>query len=271
MLEDTNKKDLMENTTYVKNEKIKKQIIKFNRSKRFCFVLAIIICLGIIIGSYFLLPVSNVFSIAVSGNVYLQDKDIIKQSGITNETKFLLVNPIKVKEKILENKIIKDCEVKLSDNKLISIEVKENKIIGYMFIENECVLVLENNIRIPLDNENLYLINYVPLLEGFSNEDIILIGKNLKNIDYKIINEISEMHNYKDLKYQNVQIIMRDGNNIFASVYGLNILNSYYNIESSYASDEKHCIYFEDISQNAYVSACPWQEPIETVDDVVDE
>lgn len=271
MLEKNEIKELMENTTYVKNEKIKKEISRFNKSKRFCFVLGIILSLAIIIGIYFLLPVSNVFSISIKGNVYLEDKEIIKDSLLSTDDKFLLVNPIKVKENILQNKIIKDCEVKLVDNNLISIEVVENKIIGYMFMENESVLVLENNVKIALDNDNLYLINYVPLLEGFSNEDFILIGKNLKNIDYKMINEISEMHNYPDLKYQNVQIIMRDGNNIFASVYGLNILNSYYNIESSYASDDNHCIYFEDISQNAYVSACPWEEEIIEVDDVNNE
>ena len=249
-----------------------REVRKYKRTKTFCFVLAIVLSLTIVGLIYYYSSSSNVYAVRVDGNVYLKDSDIVDLSGLSDEDKFLLVNPRLIEKRILENKAIKECSVELLDKNLVKINVEEYKMIAYTFLKGECVIILENNERIVVDGSNIYLINNIPLIEGFTNDDLVLIEKNLKDVDYKMINEISEIHYYPELKYQYVQIIMRDGNNIFASVYGMNVLNSYYAIESSYDSDEEHCIYFEDISQNAYASACPWQGVKEdiVIDDDVD-
>ena len=134
-----------------------------------------------------------------------------------------------------------------------------------MYENGSYVLVLETDERIPLNGDNLYLITKVPFLEGCTIEDVILIEKNMADCDYRIINEISEIHFYPQLKYQNLELIMRDGNYIFTSPYGLKILNHYFDMRSSHSSAEEGCYYFEDISGNAYTSACPWEESEETI------
>ena len=74
-----------------------------------------------------------------------------------------------------------------------------------------------------------------------------------------MINEISEIHYYPNLKFQDHELIMRDGNYIFTSVYGINRINKYYDIIASHYVDKNSCYYIEDISGTAYTSACPWQ------------
>ena len=106
----------------------------------------------------------------------------------------------------------------------------------------------------------MYLITMAPIIEGFQKDDLILLEKNLAKCEPQIINEISEIHFFPEIKYQNVELIMRDGNYIFSSAYGLEILAHYHDIVSSYVQDAKSCYYFEDISGNAYTSACPWQK-----------
>ena len=208
---------------------------------------------------YFLSSYSNIFRIVVSGNRYLKDEDIIRYSELTTDDKFLFTLPFVVENKIKNNPMIGNCVVKRLDNRLIEINVEEKKAICYKENNGKYQLILDNDERIDLDDTNNYLINYVPYIDGFTDDEIILIEKNLEECDYKIINEISEIHNYPELKYQNVELIMRDGNYIFTSVYGLNILNHYHNIQSSYISNNQICYYFEDISGNAYSSACPWE------------
>ena len=258
--------------------KFKKEESKFVRMKRICFLIGVIFSLIIIITIYFISSRSNIYRIVVKGNNYLKDEDIIKLSELSSDEKYLLTFPLLVENRIKTNPLINNCVVSRLDNRLIEINVEEKKAICYKDNNGKNQLILSNDERIDLDNSNNYLINYVPYIDGFDDEQIKLIEKNLEECDYKIINEISEIHNYPDLKYQNVELIMRDGNYIFTSVYGLNILNHYHKIQSSYISNNKICYYFEDISGNAYSSACPWEaveeeneENIEETDEDYDE
>ena len=223
------------------------------------FVLSVLICLTAIATIYLLSEESRVKDISINGNVYLKSDDIYKLSELTPKTVFMFINPGEVENRIKTNPMIDTCKVTLLDNMDVQIDVTENKIIGYSFEDDQNVLILANNKRVTLDKSNLYLIGKVPLIEGFDKDGIILIEKNFKDVDYKMINEISEIHYYPDIKFQNHELIMRDGNYIFTSVYGLNILNRYYNMVSSYDGSGNKCYYVEDISGNAYISACPWE------------
>ena len=238
--------------------KRKKEQSRYDKARQRVFVVSIILGLFIIGLIYFLSDISSIYRITVQGNKYLKDEDILKMSELSNDDKYLLILPLTVENRIKENPLINNCEVKRLDNRLVQINVEEKKAIAYMENKDGYELILQDNERIMLDKDS-YLINYVPLISGFKDDEIILIENNLESCDYSIINEISEIRSYPDLKYQNVQLIMRDGNNIFTSVYGLKILNHYHNIQSSYVANRQICYYFEDISGNAYSSACPWE------------
>ena len=258
MLEE--KKTLLDHNSFLSQRRKRKMLSISEKRKQHALILSVFLCLILIALTYFLSSISNIYRITVDGNNYLDDEDIIELSKLSTRNKYLLTIPSTIEKRIKENPLIEDCSVSLLDNSHVSINVTEKKIIGYVYNGQTSDLLLANDERIPLEKENMYLINKVPLIEGFTNEELIMLEKNFTDCDYQIINEISEIHKYPDLKYQDVELVMRDGNYIFTSAYGLNILNRYYDIESSYARDRHSCYYFEDISGNAYVSACPWEK-----------
>ena len=265
---------ILEKNSFLNERKNAKIVSKYEKAKRNYLILSVFLCLLIIGAIYLLSSKSNIYRIAVEGNVYLKDEDIIELSDLSTNTKYLFTMPNSVKAKIKENGLINDCQVEMLDNNLVKITVSEAKAIGYAYEDSNNVLILDNDSRIVLDKSNLYLIEKVPLIEGFDKDKTILIEKNLEEVDYKMINEISEIHYYPQLKFQDHELIMRDGNYIFTSVYGLKLLNKYYDMASSFAGQGNKCYYIEDISGNAYTSACPWepkQEVIETQNNNIEE
>ena len=274
------KKKILEKNEYLNERKNAKIASRFNKAKILYLMLSVFLCIAFISTVYFLTNYSNIKAIVIEGNVYLKDENILELSKISTSSKFLFTNARKIKESIKENGLINDCEVRMLDDQTINIKVEEKKIVGYAYEDKQNVLILEDDSRYVLSKDDLYLIGKVPLIEGFTKDKIILIEKNFNEVDYRMINEISEIHYYPELKFQDHEIIMRDGNYVFTSVYGLKILNKYYDIALSYTDGTNKCYYIEDISGNAYTSACPW-EPIsiiekedddkETIEENVDE
>ena len=262
MLEDN--QVLNQNNPLMDIMKNKKAQTRFDKNKKIILILSAFFSLIIIGVIYFSLDVSKIKQININGNYYLSDNKILEISELSKDDRFLLTMPWSIKRKIEQNVLIQETKVDMLDGLIVDINVKEKAPIGYAYENGSNVLILDNDERITIDNENISLITKVPLLEGFSGEELVLIEQNIKECDKDIINEISEIHKYPNLKYQYVEIIMRDGNYIFTSPYGLKMLNKYYDIESSYIKDKYVCYYFEDISGNAYTSACPW-EPVEEV------
>ena len=255
----------------------KKEATAYEKAKVLWCIVAVFLSLLLIGLFYFLSDVSNIYHIDVEGNKYLSTQSIIEESKLTKNSKYILTIPFVIENRIKDNPLVEDCKVTLNDKRLVQIEVVEKKIVGYILENGLYELVTGSNEKISLNNDNLYLIGTVPLIEGFNEEDLITLERHLDKCDYSIINQISEIHSYPDLKFQNVELVMADGNYIFTSVFGMEILNKYFDIESSYISDRKQCYYFEDISGNAYTSACPWEiveeevQPEETEETVVEE
>lgn len=252
------KKDIVLKTDFFTERFKEKELNAFNSGKKLTFVFSILTGMLLLLLIYLSLDISNIYHIAVKNNHYLSEKDIIALSGLKPNNKFYFFLPSSIESKISESTFIDSCKVERKDGNLVVIQVEEKKIIGYTFKEDKNVFIFDDDSRVDVSKENLYIISKVPLISGFSDEEIILLEKNLVDCDYQILNEVSDIINYPSLKYQNVEIIMRDGNYIFTSPYGLKVLNKYYSIEGSYKQDKQICYYYEDISGNAYTSACPW-------------
>lgn len=261
------KQKILNNNDFLNDRKNAKVVSSYNRAKRKNLIISVLLCL-IIIGTFYLISdVSNIKGIEVKGNIYLNEEDIVSLSGLNSNSKYVFVNTQNVKDLINNETLIDACEVIKNEDKTITITVKEKKAIGYSFEDQKNVIILDDDSRIIVTKEKLYLINKLPLIEGFNKEQLILIEKNLKDIDYKIINEISEIHYYPNLKFQDHEIIMSDGNYIFTSVYGIDLISKYHNMASVYDDDKNRCFYIEDISKGAYTSACPWEPKEEIVND----
>lgn len=261
MLDD--KKSFLKNISFFKARKVHALETKYEKAKRRNFFISIILGFLIISLIYLLSNKSKISAISVEGNIYIKDEEIIELSGLSTKDIYLFTLPSSVQSKIKKNPLIDTCSVKMLDNQLIKISVTEKKIIGYTLDNGENVLVLFDDSKILLNRDNLYLIEKVPLIEGFMHDDLILVEKKMNELDYTLINEISEIHYYPSLKFQNLELVMRDGNYVFTSAYGLDLLTRYYDIVSSFNDGSKKCYYTEDISRNVYTTACPWEKPIQ--------
>ena len=208
MLDD--KENLLQKNKLFNIRKDRKKKTAYEKARSFYFVLSIIVSLVIIAATYFLSSVSNVYRISVDGNIYLKDEDIIQMSGLSEKSKYLLVMPFQVREKIKKNELIEDVKVERLEGRLVKISVKEKKIVGYAPENGLNVLIVDNGEKIGIGKDQMYLIASGPIIEGFDEEGLVTLAKQLNKCDSKIIKEISEIHRYPELKYQDVELVMRE-------------------------------------------------------------
>lgn len=242
-----------------KNAKRKKV---FNLIKKTCFLIGIILGFILIVFLYFNNDCSNVYHISVEGNIYLKDEDIIEIAKVNDDDKYLLIIPQIIENNLLKSPYIEEAKVYKLDNNLIKIEVKEIKQIAYLYEDYESKILLINNERILLDEDNYYLIDRLPLMEGYTKEQIEIILRGFKQIDDSTINEISEIHRYPFSYDENMlEIIMKDGNYCFVSWTGLKMLEEYYRFVSSIDKDDGNvCIYLDELTNSGSIRSCPWNE-----------
>lgn len=266
---DNGRQEVLANNYFLNKVKDGRKKIKFDRDGMAVFVIAIIISLAIIVGLYIISPYSKTFKVTVEGNHYLKEEDIVNKANLSKY--FLLTNPKEKEAELLSDPLIEEATISMHNGNIVSIEIKEVKQIGYILEDGESKLLLINDDRVTLNKDNLYLIDKVPLIEGYTKEELTKIEKGFENVDYKVINEISEIHKYP-ISYDNEQmeVIMRDGNYCFMSSTGLHLLENYYSISSAIDSSKGYaCAYFDDLTNSAYISTCPWQ--IEEVQEELSE
>lgn len=268
MLDD--KENLLEKNRLFNIRKYKKASSAYEKAKNLYFALSILLSLILIVLIYFLSSASDIYRITVEGNVYLKDEDIIQASGLDTEDKFFLTFPSAIRKRIEKDPLIAKADVSLMRGRLVRINVEEKKIVAYAPENGLNVLILADGSRVGISKQNMYLIAKAPIVEGFDEQELELLIKELDHCERKIIEQISEIHYFPQLKYQYVELVMADGDFVFTSPYGLEILNHYFDIKSSYISSGNQCYYFEDISGNAYTSACPW-EPVEEPETIPEE
>lgn len=266
---DSNEKKILSNN-YVLNKR--KQAVDnsiFQGFKKVYFLLGIIIGFFILLILFFISDYSNVYHITVSGNTYLSEKDIIKIADISEYEKYLFVIP-SFKEKNLTNSpYIESATVEKMDDRVIKISVVEVKQVAYIYENGANYLLLADETRVPLSEDNIYMTSKLPMLEGFNESQITEILRGFKNLDEDTINQISEVHRYPFSYDENMmEVIMKDGNYVFVSWTGLEMLKNYYSIVSGLSSASSNiCIYLDELNNSGYTSACPWQEDTSSTTD----
>ncbi|MBR3228339.1 MAG: FtsQ-type POTRA domain-containing protein [Erysipelotrichaceae bacterium] len=261
MLEE-NRKKVLDNNYLLNKRKDAHRKTVFTAIKNSCFLIGIFLGLICVITLYFVSDHSNIYHISVEGNVYLKDSDIIRLSGLDEGDKYLLTFPKSRERKLLSSPYIEEATVEMLDDRLVRITVKENKQVAYLFEDGESKILLANGERIVLDRSNYYLIEKLPLLEGYDKDGISEILRGFKQIEYETINEISEIHRYPFSYDENMmEVIMRDGNYCFLSWTGMKMLDEYYRIVSGIDTSLGNvCIYLDELTNSGYTSVCPWQD-----------
>ena len=270
MLEEK-KENILEDNYYLKKRKKARLKTRFLAIKNRLFILGIVFGILITAVLYLMLPSSEVFKVVVKGNEYLKDDYYINLSKIKDGDKFLLVNLNKVKNQISSSSIVYSVTVKRNNYNLIEINVKEKEIIGYTY-EVEPKILLSDGSTINLENDYLNVIASVPLIEGYDEEGLKLIAIGFKKLDQKMIDEISEIHRYPFSYDENMlEVIMRDGNYLYLSYYSLSMLNEYYTIASGITvTEDKACIFLDEMTNSGYTSECPYWTKIEEKTDEMD-
>ncbi|MDD6004738.1 MAG: FtsQ-type POTRA domain-containing protein [Firmicutes bacterium] len=270
MLEEK-KENILEDNYYLKKRKKARLKTRFLAIKNRLFILGIVFGILITAVLYLMLPSSEVFKVVVKGNEYLKDDYYINLSKIKDGDKFLLVNLNKVKNQISSSSIVDSVTVKRNNYNLIEINVKEKEIIGYTY-EVEPKILLSDGSTINLENDYLNVIASVPLIEGYDEEGLKLIAIGFKKLDQKMIDEISEIHRYPFSYDENMlEVIMRDGNYLYLSYYSLSMLNEYYTIASGITvTEDKACIFLDEMTNSGYTSECPYWTKIEEKTDEMD-
>lgn len=270
---DNRRQEVLANNYFLNKRKDGRKKIEFDHDSMIVFAIAFVSSILLIIWLYMISPYSKTFKVTVKGNNYLNDSYIIEKANLSKY--FLLTNSRKKEKELVKDPFIQDAKIRMLNGNIVEISVEEIKQIGYIFEDGESKLLLINDERIPITKDLLYLIGKVPLIEGYSKEELVIIENSFKDVDYRTINEISEIHKYP-ISYdeEQMEIIMRDGNYCFLSSDALHLLKNYYSITSAVDSSKGYvCVYFDNFTNSAYISSCPWQvvdEDLETDNEIVD-
>lgn len=235
--------------------------LKFFRAKRHWFIITLAITFFLIILGYHFSQASKVYRVTVSGNKLLSEEMIRNLSSIDNTTHYWLFWPGSIAKKIKQHPLVKTAKVQRQDAHIIAITVQEKEALAYYYKEGNSFLWLADSEPMLLDENSLNLVTNVPLIEGYTEEELAKIQKDYREIPLKLLAEISEIHRYP-MSYDDnfAEVIMRDGNYVFVSPSGLKYLQSYYAVASGIASKDPVCLYFDDVTKTGYRSACPWQK-----------
>ena len=273
MLEE-GRQDILNKNYFINKRKNARLKTRFLASKHRTFLLGILLGLIGILVIYYLLPISNIFTINVENNRYFSDEYYVSLSGLDTNGKFYLVSLAKAKKAIKQDEIIESVSVKRDDFNTIDIVVNEKLAIGYTYEYDEPKIIFADGSEIPFEDKYVDLISKLAYIEGFEEEYLLSIAKYFKDIDYEMLNEVSEIHRYPfTYDDQMMEFIMRDGSYVYVSRSGLSLLNNYYTIKSGVKNDNKYvCIFLDEVTNSGYTSECPfWNVPNGDTNDIEDD
>ncbi|MBQ1509206.1 MAG: FtsQ-type POTRA domain-containing protein, partial [Erysipelotrichaceae bacterium] len=252
MLERDSKKEILKKNYFLNKRSDARKKNRFETVKHRCFLLAVVLGLLVIGALYWFSPSSKIYRISVTGNQVLEKRYILENSGISLDDRFLFFSSSKAVKKLESSPFIEKAEVTRRNGRLVEISVTEKKMIGYSYDAGKAVIIFADSSRLEMDRNTMYLIDRIPFISGFTKEQIDYIQMGFKSIESDTINEISEIHRYPFTYDENMmEVIMRDGNYVFTSTFGLHMLKSYYSILSSLdLHDDNVCIYLDEVTNS---------------------
>ena len=226
------------------------------------FRMAVLCGAIIVMFAYFMMPVSRVHGISVTGNANLSRSYILNLAGVSEDSIYYLSLPVILERKLEHDPLIEKADVSLERDNTISITVDEADVLGYRYDE-EPVLLLTDGTSVPLKSEYLDIISRIPLVIGFNTEDqTVKLCKSFAGVEQSVIRDISEISQYS-LSYdpQAIRVLMRSGGYFMGNYYNITVLNRYWDIYN-HQNDKTQCIFADDSLTSAYSKMCPWDEPV---------
>ncbi len=229
------------------------------RKARPAFIRAGILTAAIlVIAAYFLMPVSRIREIRITGNDYLSADYIRSLSRVSANGWYYLTVPSFVKSRVEDDPFVESCKVSLEAGNTIRIDVKEKKPVGYRYDESPVILFTDSSAA-DLKSDYLDIIARIPMISGFTDdEQTRLLCKAFVDIDQSVIEDMSEISQYP-LSYdeETIRVLMRSGGYFIANYFSLHKIK-YYNDVYSQMRDKSMCIYAGDNNATVFSMACPW-------------
>ena len=228
---------------------------RFLTNKMKVFVFAVFCGFVLIAAGFLLSPASKIKGFDIEGTYFLSDEEVLKISGISNQSRYLFLFDSLTEEHLKNNPLIEDAQVKVRNNGTVFIQVTEKVIVGYRY-KTYPELIFQDGTTMELTNQYAYLYAEVPLIVGF-NEEISDFAKAFEKVPQKRIASISEIHRHEYSYDSNgLEFVMKDGNRFFASFYSADVINQYNGVASA-LSEKSVCLYADENSRNVYKSLCP--------------
>ncbi len=214
---------------------------------------------------------SKIQGIRIRGNRWLQEDEILKLTGINENSRSLFLFESLIRQTAQNHPLIDSISIHQNDAGVVEIEVEEKQLVGYRYLTIPEILTAEGEL-IEMTDELSFLLSRLPLIIGFDAalteeemekgelSQIQQLAKALKKVNPEKIEMISEIHQIS-FSYDDCAIlcIMQDGNEVYGSFYSISVLNRYNEVASA-LPQKKNCIYIDEMSGNPYTSLCPEEQ-----------
>lgn len=190
-----------------KRQQKKKKLVKRIRN------VALVLIGGTI---FFSSPLANIATISVSGNQQVSEQFIVENSQLKSGQHFYWLNPWEVSEKLEEQPLIAEAQIKRKFGNEVEIIVTETPVMGVMQTEKDRQWILATGELAPVQN-NIRL--NVPYFRNWEEKTGQLLLENLQKIPADVRRQISEIaFNGNEADPEQLQLYMRDGNQVTISI-----------------------------------------------------
>ncbi|MFC7392464.1 cell division protein FtsQ/DivIB [Scopulibacillus cellulosilyticus] len=191
---------------------------KQKSNRRFIFYIIIFFIL-ILVVIYLQSPLSTVHNIEVEGQHFIDNKKIIKASGLTTKDHYWDINTGDVEKKIKKLPTVSSAHVtKVFPNK-VTISVNEYHRIAYLKKDDKYIPILENGALLTKKNDSHLPINAPILIDWKNNSKLKKMAEQLSKTPSSIISEISEIYpDSSDSDSDSIIVYMNDGFKVLADI-----------------------------------------------------
>lgn len=197
--------------------KLKEQ--RRRKANRRLVLLLILFFTMIVVIAYSQSPLSHVKTITIKGNGVYSAEELIRQSGLSNNTNIWKINKDDTVSRLKRLSEINKADITVQWPNTVIIQVKEHKRIAYLKQANTFLPIMENGkilkkraaVKIPVNSPILF-----EFKEGAALNQMI---KELEKLPSEISNSISEIHyTPKKTDKYHISLFMNDGFEVSATL-----------------------------------------------------
>ena len=229
-------------------ERLLKQVKQKKRKRRNKKILKFVLIASFISMIIFYLfgDISKVKSLTVKNNRYYTDRQVLEIAGIDYESRYVLTIGMWVNYKLERDPLIKNAHLKKDLHGGFTIDIEEERIIGYLKTDTNLVLIQGKGI-VKIKDVSL---SYMPRIGEFSNEQLTKLNKSFETVDASVLTMISEIIPHSET-YNNemVMIIMNDGNRVITGYDGISLINQYKKILPQLEGTHV-CLFMDELSNS---------------------